>query len=403
MNSKEIKYTPHNLKDLLTELKDTSELMVDLAYSAMMYDDIDIAEEVLRLEEKVDVFDYHMKIVAMLSARKVEVAEAMVSALTVSESAADISNAAVDIAKIVTLNMNIPYELNIALRDAEETFIRVKVNEDSIMNGQTLKDIELDIEAGMWITAIRRQNEWIYNPGHDTRILKNDVLFARGHGEGVPLFSEMASNEKPIPRNMMHTNKLADLEMAVDIIVEMKNIAELSVGLAYSALLFDNEDIAYEVKSIESQMEIMKSNLEHWVLKTAKHVKDVNQLRGLLHLGNASLKISNAAYGIADTVIRDIELHPVITLAIRNSDEIISKLKVEECSSLVGRSLSELKIETETGMYILAVKKGNKWIYRPSSKTIIHADDLLIAKGSRIGEQVFFDLCSCPIKSKKCG
>ncbi|HEY3360999.1 MAG TPA: potassium channel protein, partial [Methanosarcina sp.] len=43
MFPKEFKYSPKNLKDLLTEMKDTSELMVDLAYSAMIYDDEDIA------------------------------------------------------------------------------------------------------------------------------------------------------------------------------------------------------------------------------------------------------------------------------------------------------------------------------------------------------------------------
>ena len=110
-----------------------------------------------------------------------------------------------------------------------------------------------------------------------------------------------------------------DLEHAVDIIVDMKNMSELSVGLAYSAILFDNEDIAYEVSALESEMDSMKYELQHWVLETAKHVEDVNVLRGILHLASASEAISDAAYGIADTVLRDIELHPIITLAVRNS------------------------------------------------------------------------------------
>ncbi len=54
MFPKEFRYSPRNLIDLLTEMKDTSELMVDLAYSAMVYDDEDIAEEVLNLEDKMD-------------------------------------------------------------------------------------------------------------------------------------------------------------------------------------------------------------------------------------------------------------------------------------------------------------------------------------------------------------
>lgn len=42
---------PRNLKDMLAEAKNTSEIMVDLAYAAIFYDSEDISEEVFRLEE----------------------------------------------------------------------------------------------------------------------------------------------------------------------------------------------------------------------------------------------------------------------------------------------------------------------------------------------------------------
>ena len=45
MFPKEFRYSPKNIKDLLTEMKDTSELMVDLPYTAMIYDDEDIAQD----------------------------------------------------------------------------------------------------------------------------------------------------------------------------------------------------------------------------------------------------------------------------------------------------------------------------------------------------------------------
>src|SRR6056297_3622740 len=117
MSPKEIKYTPRNLKDLLTEMKDTSELMVDLAYSAMVYHDEDIAEEVLRLEAKMNTLDYHMKISAMLSTRRVEEAEEMSGVLQVARASENISNAAGDIAKVVLNEMGIPTELKMALRE----------------------------------------------------------------------------------------------------------------------------------------------------------------------------------------------------------------------------------------------------------------------------------------------
>ncbi|MCL7411228.1 MAG: potassium channel protein [Methanosarcinaceae archaeon] len=397
MSPKEIKYSPRNLKDLLIEMKDTSELMVDLAYSAMIYDADDIAEEVIRLEEKMDTIDYHIKIAAMLSARRIDDAEEMSGVLQVAASSENIANAAGDIAKIVLMDMGIPLELKVALREAEETIVRATVNEDSSMVGCTLGDLELDSDPGMWIIAIRRHDDWVYDPKHETRIRTDDVLFARGHDDGVPIFVELATNKKYEPKEIHHEKALKDLEKAVDIIVDMKNMAELSIGLAYSALLFDNEDIAHEVRALESEMDSMKNELQHWVLETAKHVPDVNQLRGLLHLANASEAISDAAYSVADTVLRDIDLHPIITLAVRGSDEVITRIQVDACSPIVEKSFSELNLETETGVHVMAIKRADRWVYSPGSKTVVQIGDILIARGSHTGEEALMEMCACPL------
>lgn len=398
MSPKEIKYIPRNLKGLLIEMKDTSELMVDLAYSAMVYDDEDIAEEVLHLEEKMDTLYYHMKMAAMLSTRRIDEAEEMSGVLQVAASSESIANAAGDIAKIVEMDMGIPLELKLALREAEETIVRATINEESQMCGRTLGDLELEVETGMWVIAIRRHDDWIYDPHHETRIRADDVIFARGHDEGVPLLVELATQREYTPRKVEHERVLRDLEKAVDIIVDMKNTAELSVGLAYSALLFDNMDIAEEVKALESEMDEMKFDLQHWVLETAKHVPDVNQLRGLLHLANASEFISDAAYGIADVVLRDIDLHPIITIAVRESDEVIAKIQVDGCSPIIGKSLRELKLGTETGVHIMAIKRDERWVYSPSAKTIVKEGDTLIGRGSQTSEEALLEMCACPMR-----
>ncbi|WP_340818408.1 TrkA C-terminal domain-containing protein [Methanolobus sp. WCC4] len=400
MSPKEIRYVPRNLKDLLIEMKDTSELMVDLAYSAMVYDDEDIAEEVVRLEEKMDTLDYHMKIAAMLSTRRVEEAEEMSGVLQVARASENIANAAGDIAKIVLMDMGIPMELKLAMREADETITRATIGEESEIAGRNLEDIEFDTEAGMWIIAIRRNDEWIYDPDHETRLRPDDVLFARGHDEGVPLFMELVTGRKYIPREIQHERFLIDLERAVDIIVEMKNMGELSVGLAYSALLFDNEDIAYEVRALEVEMDSMKHELQHWVLETAKHVPDVNILRGLLQLANSAEAISDAAYTIADTVLRDIDLHPIITIAVRESDEVITKLIVQDCSPIIEKTFGQLKLETETGVHVMAIKRDERWVYRPNKRTVVKAGDILVARGSHTGEEALFEMCACPLDDK---
>ena len=382
------------MKDLLIDMKDTSELMMDLAYSAVIYDDREIAMEVIRLEENMDTLGYYMRISAMLSARRLEEAEALAGVLQAGAAAENISNAAGDIAKIALLDLGIPAELKLDLRSAEETIARATVSSESPMAGRNLEEIELETETGMWAIAIRRGRNWIYDPDHSTVIREGDVIFVRGHDEGVPLFMEYATCERYQRTAIEPEYSFRDLDRAVDLIVEMKNMSELAVGLAYSAMLFYNKDIAQEVKYIEDKMDGMKYELQHWVLESAKHIDKVDQLRGLLHLANSSEAISDAAYNIADVVLREIEPHPIMSLAVRESDEVVTKLQITSGSIADGRSLGDLKLETETGMHIMAVKREDRWIYSPGARTILHAGDVLIARGTKSGEELLIRMCS---------
>src|SRR5256885_1535900 len=72
---------PKNVKELLVELKDASELMVDLAYAAVFFNEDDLAEEVEELEERMDAHLRRLREVAMLAARSPEDAEAMAGVL----------------------------------------------------------------------------------------------------------------------------------------------------------------------------------------------------------------------------------------------------------------------------------------------------------------------------------
>lgn len=387
-DQKEIKYHPENVKDLLKEMKDISELMVDLSYSALMFDNEYIADEVLKLEERMDVLLYHARIAAILSARSVEEAEKLSGILQVASAAEKISNAAGDIAKIVLANLKLPDMLKFILQEAEETVTRVKLSSDSEFSNKTLGEIRVKSETGMKVIAIRRDLEWIYNPNRDTKLIREDIIFAKGPDEGVPIFYELASSEKYSKKVFDSEDKINALENAADLIIQMKNTSELAVGLAYSAVLFHSKDIAYEVQLLENQMDNMKNRLESQILESAKHVKSTNCLRGLLQLGISSEIISDAAYEISDIVLRNIELHPVFVLAVRESDEVITSIDVKKSSEMAGKTLGSLKLETETGMFVLAIRRENRWIFHPGSKTIISGGDSLIAKGMKSGEKL---------------
>ena len=83
---------------MLSEAKDTSELMVDLAYAALFFGDAQMADEVHELEELLSDLAHAMREVCVLAARSPRDAEEMSSVLHVLSAIERMGNAAVDIA-----------------------------------------------------------------------------------------------------------------------------------------------------------------------------------------------------------------------------------------------------------------------------------------------------------------
>jgi uncharacterized protein with PhoU and TrkA domain len=179
----ELEYEPKSVKELLTEMKDISELIIDLAYSAVLFDNSDIAEEVKYLEVRMDKLNYDIRMVAMMAARTKEDAEQLAGILQVAEAAETISNTAGDIVKLLTREKTGPILPRI-LKKAEEQIFRIKVSKKSNACNQKIGKLNIEAETGMRIIAIRRGDFWIYNPDAETNIREEDWLITRGTDDG---------------------------------------------------------------------------------------------------------------------------------------------------------------------------------------------------------------------------
>src|SRR5215210_7238218 len=176
---------------MLSEAKDLSELMVDLAYAALYFGDPDMAEEVGELEERMSELVHDMRAVSVLAARQPREAEAMASVLQVIGAIERIANSAVDIARIVTHRLGIPRELVADLSNAEEVSHRVRVREGSHLARRPLSALELPVQTGMSVVAIRRDRDWITDIDGDAICLPGDVIFLRGSPAGIPRLREL--------------------------------------------------------------------------------------------------------------------------------------------------------------------------------------------------------------------
>ena len=195
-NFEKIEYKPISVRELLLEMKNLSELMIDLAYSAALFNDKELAEEVLELEKRVDTLAYLLDMVVMVAARDAKDAEALVGVSTVASATDKISDAAADIAAIVTQNIGVHPIVSEIFERLLKRLIKVKVNETSALVGKRISELKLAPRMGINIIAIFRNKDWKINPDENEQISAEDVLIARGTPSGLKEFKELCEGKK---------------------------------------------------------------------------------------------------------------------------------------------------------------------------------------------------------------
>ncbi len=384
---------PRNLREMLAEAKDTSELMVDLAYAALFFGDPDMAEEVSALEEQMSALVQDMRGVCVMAVRDPRESEGMSSVLQVISAIERIANDAVDIARIVTHRVGIPAEMVADLSEASEVSHRVLVSEGSGLARSDLRTHELPVQTGMRVMAVRRDRTWITDVSGDLVLLPDDALFLRGSPDGIAVLRELAAAAPWQPPAISDDPFVTDLDRAVDVLVEMKNLSEVAVGLAYSALVFGDLGLAAEVRHLEDRLDEMKDRLELWVLRAAADKVDPSPLRGLLHLSQAAEDIGDSAQQMVWIVERRGDVHPILGIALGDSDEVVVRFEVLAGSQADQATLAELALNIEPGFNVLAVRRGGQYLYRPRGQVRLSEGDELIAVGPDEGRQRLARVC----------
>jgi len=391
-----IEYEPVSLKDVLVEMKDTSELLIDLAYSAVLHNSDEIAEEVLRLEEQMDVLELRARMSVMMAARNPDETEVLAPVLGIVGGAEKISDAAGDVAKIVIEEMGLPEAMRAALPEAFEPLERVELSAGSPYSEESLADIDLESETGVRVIGVRRGADWILNPGPDTVLAGGDVLLLRGPEQTIGDVYETAADAAYTAPGGAEP-AIDDLDRAVDSIVHMKNLSELAVDVAYGAVLFDDAALAEEVRNLEVEVDALQSRFEAWTLGAAAEAENPVDLRGLIRLGIATETISDAALEIGEGVLRNIDVHPVVELAVRESDEVLARVAVEPGSDLDGAVLEDGVPDVGSSATVLAVRRPDVgWLLVGGAEETLEAGDVLIAKGTRTATEEFHELGATP-------
>jgi uncharacterized protein with PhoU and TrkA domain len=165
------------------ELKDTSELMMDLAYSSLLFNSKELAEEVHRLEEYVDKQHTDFELLVLSSGFRKEEARGFLGLIRLGVVTEKIADAAAEIAEVVLRGIPPHPVLSLTIEEAEETVTRACVSEISPLVNKTLREARIPEETGMWVLAVRKKDKCV-RPKPDLRIEVGDVLIASGYAGG---------------------------------------------------------------------------------------------------------------------------------------------------------------------------------------------------------------------------
>jgi uncharacterized protein with PhoU and TrkA domain len=183
-----------------------------------------------------------------------------------------------------------------------------------------------------------------------------------------------------------------------DILIEMKNLSELMVDLAYSSVLFQNKEAAEEVLNLEDRVNSLNYEIKKQSLVASRSVEDAEKLTVLLEVAEAAETMANAAKDLADISLKGFEPHPVFKMVMADSETNIYRMKVESGSDLINKSLGNILLSNRTGMRVISIRRSQTWIYGPDKDTIILEDDVLIVKGTEAGYEILNKLAKNEIK-----
>ncbi|MHA1589457.1 MAG: potassium channel family protein [Candidatus Njordarchaeales archaeon] len=172
-------------------------------------------------------------------------------------------------------------------------------------------------------------------------------------------------------------------ESIQSLIVELKDKVELMVDLAYSALILNDRDIANEVLEMEEYVDWLLLQYEDAVLSLAFRKAEINKLQiiGLLRFGKSLEEIADSAAKMAETILRGLHTHRILAKVAEEGEEFISVFKIGAKSPLANKTIKSTEIEKKFDVHIIAIRRGNQWIFNPQEDFILRPGDVLIIRG----------------------
>ncbi|MDW8036267.1 MAG: TrkA C-terminal domain-containing protein [Candidatus Korarchaeum sp.] len=378
-----------SVKEILLEMKDASEFALSLAYASLMYNDEELANEVFMLEEELDSLSHELFKVAVMSGASKREANALAGLLDIGVAVDEVSDAMADLARLVVKRFPMHPVLSWILYKADEVIGLIRVEEGSSlisMSGELIEDpVNL---AGCEVLALKRDGRWIYEIPEKFEVREGDLLLVEGTRESLENLRTLASGSER--RNYAPKVPIEEMSEGMrdlaEILSSMRNLSGgLSLYLSYASIFYNSMEMALEVKKLEGELDELEDRVYEVVFSSISSFRDPKELIPIVRVASSSERVGDAAYSIASLVERGVTAHPVLELVVEESEDTIKRVVLDEGSRAVGRRIADLDLEEITGVWVLAIKRGLRWIYGPKDNELLMDGDQLVLIGNEEG------------------
>lgn len=170
-----------------------------------------------------------------------------------------------------------------------------------------------------------------------------------------------------------------------ELLIEIKNITEKIVDLAFSSFLFNLEDVAHEVLRLEEHIDDLLYMLYMRILMASETANDAEKLAPILVIASAMESIADAAGDLATIFLKGFKLHPVVYESLKEVEERVVPVRIKQGSKLAGKKIADISEELGVTVTPLIVCRGRRRLINPPEDFIVEPGDTVILKTTREG------------------
>ena len=367
LDDDKLRYKPVPLNELLTQLKNLSQILMSLAYCSIFFNDETLYREMEELDEKIDYLKSLLIMQASLATRDGEDAEKMLSVFDMASSVDKISEVSLDIAKLAYEHLSIDIGDYLFINSATNFIYVIEVSKRSPFNGRNIDEIFEMVNQIFDVVAVKREKRFVISPPEHFVFREGDKLYIKGFTETIRKILELHGIKIDVGGLKLNREILEN-------IIYLKNLSEFMTDIAYGALFTSSKELAEELESMEETVDEITNQLKITVMKD-KGLKETQKL-ALIEFINSCEYIADAAVDMTYSLRKDVKPHPIIEKILEQTDERYAIIKIGKEHENI--DIIDLDVK-KYGVDVLALKRGGYWYLNPPIKGWkLRKDDELI-------------------------